>query len=362
MILRSFLVLLVLAVAPALRAQTILPSHFGAWSAGKSAQAAPATPETQGVLAESGLQDTESRLYTNGTTSITVSEYRFHDSSGAYEAYTYLFGPNSDAAGAPRNEGAGSATSVRFVRVGNILLVIDSPAALASTDLAALSPQVSAKADKIPPPPIPDYLPERDRIPGTEKYALGPAAFQAALTRLDRPGYSSITSAAGFSSGAEAMFARYRTTRDDAVLLLLEYPTPQLAGLHWKHLEQALPPSAKSEGTSIERKGSMLAIVLAPSSPNYATRVRNSVNYETQVTWNEPTHTITDPPITTVLAKIIMATGAFMLVAIVFGIAFGGVRVLMKAFFPGKVFDRPEQMDVLQLGLSSKRINSRDFY
>ena len=158
------------------------------------------------------------------------------------------------------------------------------------------------------------------------------------------------------------MFARYRTTRDNTVLLLIEYPTPQLAGLHWKHLEQALPPSAKSDGTSIERKGSMLAIVLAPSSPNYATRVRNSVNYESQVTWNEPTHTITDPPITTVLAKIIMATGAFMLVAVVFGIAFGGVRVLMKTFFPGKVFDRPEQMDVLQLGLSSKRINSRDFY
>jgi hypothetical protein len=38
------------------------------------------------------------------------------------------------------------------------------------------------------------------------------------------------------------------------------------------------------------------------------------------------------------------------------------VRVLAKIFFPGKVFDRPEQMDVLQLGLSSKRINSRDFY
>ena len=62
------------------------------------------------------------------------------------------------------------------------------------------------------------------------------------------------------------------------------------------------------------------------------------------------------------LAKIIIATGIFMLVAIVFGVAFGGVRVLMKSLFPGKVFDRPEQMDVLQLGLSSKRINSRDFY
>jgi hypothetical protein len=360
MTLRSLLIVLVLAASPTLHAQ-ILPSHFGTWSAGKSAQAAPASPEVQGVLVESGLENTESRLYTNGTTSVTVTVYRFHDSSGAYEAHTYLLGSKGNSAGATGAVVADNTPS-RSVRVGNILLVIDAPAPLASADLAALSQQLSAKADKIPPPPIADYLPERDRVAGTEKYALGPAAFQAALINLDRPGYSAITNAAGFSSGAEAMFARYRTTRDNAVLLLIEYPTPQLAGLHWKHLEQALPPSAKSDGTSIERKGSMLAIVLAPSSPNYATRVRNSVNYETQVTWNEPTHTITDPPITTVLAKIIMATGAFMLVAIVFGIAFGGVRVLMKTFFPGKVFDRPEQMDVLQLGLSSKRINSRDFY
>jgi hypothetical protein len=361
MTLRSLLIVLVLAASPILRAQTILPSHFGTWSAGKSAQAAPATPEAQGVLTESGLENKESRLYTNGTTSVTVSVYRFHDSSGAYEAFTYLLGTETNSAG-PTGAVVADNPNNHSVRVGNILLVIDTPNPLSATDLTALSQLVGAKADKIPPPPIPDYLPARDRIPGTEKYALGPAAFQAALTNLERPGYSAIAGAAGFSSGAEAMFARYKNTRDDAVLLLLEFPTPQLAGLHWKHLEQALPPAAKSDGTSIERKGSMLAIVLAPSSPDYATRVRNSVNYETQVTWNEPTHTITDPPITTVLAKIIMATGAFMLVAIVFGIAFGGVRVLMKTFFPGKVFDRPEQMDVLQLGLSSKRINSRDFY
>src|SRR5260370_153643 len=46
-----------------------------------------------------------------------------------------------------------------------------------------------------------------------------------------------------------------------------------------------------------------------------------------------------------------------MVVAVVLGVAFGGVRVLAKIFFPGKVFDRPEQMDVLQLGLSGKTIN-----
>ena len=250
----------------------------------------------------------------------------------------------------------------RVALIGNILAIIDNAGALTADDQDALSKQINAKADKTPPPPIPNYLPTHDVIPGTEKYALGPAAFRAALSTLDRPEYRALSDAAGFSSGAEAMFAQYQNNRDVAVVLLIDYPTPQLAGLHWKHLEQALPPSAKSDGTSIERKGTLLAIVLAPSSRAYAARVRDAVNYETQVTWNEPTHTITDPPITTVLAKIIIATGVFMLVAIVFGVAFGGVRVLMKSLFPGKVFDRPEQMDVLQLGLSGKRINSRDFY
>jgi hypothetical protein len=352
MALRTMLFLLVL-VAPSLRAQGLLPAHFGPWTSNAAVQAAPENLAVKAVLAESGLDKTEARAYSSGAAAVNVTLYQFHDSSGAYEAYTYFVNP--------KGVGAGDDTR-RYTLAGNIVLSVGGSDALASDDQQSLSRLVSAKADKTPPPPIPNYLPARDRIAGTEKYALGPEAFRAALASLGRPEYAGITEAAGFSSGAEAMFARYRTTRDDAVLLLIEFPTPQLAGLHWKHLEQALPASARQNGTSIERKGSLLAIVLSPSSASYAARVREAVNYETQVTWNEPTHTITDPPITSVLAKIIMATGAFMLVAIVFGVAFGGVRVLMKSLFPGKIFDRPEQMDVLQLGLSGKRINSRDFY
>jgi hypothetical protein len=359
MIRRSLFLLLILG-APSLRAQSILPEHFGHWSATKPPESVPARPDSaaKDVLAESGLDGAESRIYSNPDLKtappIFVTSYKLHDSSGAYEAYTFLRQPT----GVVDEDVFGK----RVVLGGNIVLVVNSANYLTMDDQALLTHQLQSKADKTPLPPIPNYLPDRDRVAGSEEYALGPAAFRAALSQLGRPDYVVITDSVGFNSGAEAILARYHTSRDGAVLLLLEYPTPQLAGLHWKHLEQALPAEAKKSGTSIERKGSLLAIVLSPSSPNYAARVREAVNYETQVTWNEPTHTITDPPITTVLAKIIIATGIFMLVAIVFGVAFGGVRVLMKSLFPGKVFDRPEQMDVLQLGLSSKRINSRDFY
>jgi len=36
--------------------------------------------------------------------------------------------------------------------------------------------------------------------------------------------------------------------------------------------------------------------------------------------------------------------------------------VVTKFFFPGKIFDRADQMEILQLGLTGKHIQHRDFY
>jgi hypothetical protein len=204
-------------------------------------------------------------------------------------------------------------------------------------------------------------LPEHGRVLGTERYALGPAAYRAAAVALERADFAPLADLAGFSSGAEAMLARYKAGAHEAVLLLIEYPTPQLAELHLRHLQGALS-GARQSGSSIERKGSLLSIVLGARSAVYAESLRNGVNYDTQVTWNEPSQTATDPPITSILVKIIIGTGIFMGMAVVLGAAFGGVRVVTKIFFPGKVFDRPERMEILQLGLSGKRIDPRDFY
>jgi len=158
------------------------------------------------------------------------------------------------------------------------------------------------------------------------------------------------------------MIAEYRNGKDSAGLLLLEYPTPQLAEQHLRHLEQALSPAAKQAGTTIERKASLLSLILKPSSGAYGDTLRSAVNYETHVTWHEPTHTITDPPWTTILGKIFISTGLFMVWPWSWAWRSAGASGGENLFSQAKVFDRPEQMDVLQLGLSGKRINSRDFY
>jgi hypothetical protein len=341
-----------LAAAPHSSAQ-LLPDRFAGWQPGqhpplvmwpRSPQAAKldTNPVDTQILVESSVARVEEYYYRNGDSEVAVRAFKLRDPSSAYEVYTSLLKTGM----LPARVGQVAAFSKDHVliQVGNI--VLESTANASRDDLSALVRAVEAASSKEPLPPIPNYLPMQGRVPGD----------------LDRAEFATLVDDVGFKSGAEAMFAQYRTPKDTAVLLLVEYPTPQLAEQHLRHLEQVIPAAAKQAGTTIERKATLLSLILKPSSAAYGDSLRNAVKYETEVTWNEPHQTMTDPPILSTLVKIILSTGVFMVVAVVLGVAFGGVRVLAKIFFPGKVFDRPEQMDVLQLGLSGKRINSRDFY
>ncbi len=329
------------------------------WPRSPEAASLDSHPEYTKLLVESGVVRVEERGYRMGGSELEVQVFQLRDPSSAYEVYTSLLKPGLLPARVGQ-VGAFSKDHV-LIQVGN--LVLESTANASRDDLNALVQALAAKGGTAPLPPIPNYLPNDGLVPGSERYALGPVAFRSAAADLNRAEFAALSDEVGFRLGAETMLARYRTRDDqEAVLLLIEYPTPQLAEQHLRHLEQAISPAAKQAGTTIERKASLLSLILKPSSAAYGNSLRNAVKYETEVTWNEPHQTVTDPPILTTLVKIILSTGVFMVVAVVLGVAFGGVRVLAKIFFPGKIFDRPEQMDVLQLGLSGKRINSRDFY
>ncbi len=53
----------------------------------------------------------------------------------------------------------------------------------------------------------------------------------------------------------------------------------------------------------------------------------------------------TEPPMVEMIIKIFTFTGLFLVVATGLGIAFGIVRVFIKRYFPGKVFDRTEDIE-----------------
>jgi len=48
---------------------------------------------------------------------------------------------------------------------------------------------------------------------------------------------------------------------------------------------------------------------------------------------------------------IFVLVGFIALLALILGFAFGGVRVLTKKLFPDKVFDRPEDVEIIRLNL-----------
>jgi hypothetical protein len=333
----------------------ILPKEFRSWHLSSCNSKSP----DFGFWKEAGLRNTNDCEYTADGATVSVRLAQYSDPSSAYEVFTGLLRTGM----LPAKLGQVAAFDKDMVLIQEGTFVLRSTANVSQDDLGELVKAVDAQSEKSPLPPLRTYLPITGRVVGTERYALGPEALQVALHGLGIADTEGLVKAAGFASSAEAMVARYSSPgKGSGILLLLEYPTPQLAEQHIHHLDEVLPAADKQAGTVIERKGSLLSMVLAPSSVEYAKSLSDAANYETQVTWNEASQAATDPPITSTLVKIIMGTGVFMVAAVVLGIAFGGVRVVTKKFFPGKVFDRANQMEVLQLGLSGKRIDPSDFY
>jgi hypothetical protein len=342
--------------AASLSAQEVsLPKQFGSMTQSSCS----AKPPEFGFGKEAGEREFSLCQYKSGDSVVSIWAGRYHDPSSAFEVYTTRL----RAGMMPTNLGQVSAFDKDGVIILEGTLVLSSTANVSKDDLSALVKAVEAGSEKGPLPPVRTYLPKTGRVLGTERYALGPEALMAALTETGQRADAGFIEAMGFNNGGEAILARYsQPGKGTGVLLLLEYPTPQLAEQHIHHIDEVISAAARQAGTEVERKGSLLSMVLAPSSVEYAKNLHEAVNYETQVTWNEASQTATDPPITSIMVKIFIGTGVFMVAAVVLGIAFGGVRVLTKRFFPGKVFDRPEQIEVLQLGLSGKRIDPSDFY
>jgi hypothetical protein len=347
----------------------LLPNQFGPWQAGVPAKTLQVQelgaawskwPNGERVLAEAGLSRIEQRTYKNGADEITLRAFVLRDPSSAFELYTFLLAPglkDFELGG----DSAGGEHDARFL-VGNIVIQAEISSKATAQGLSELLTALQAKADSTPLPPVKNYLPARGRTFGSEKYSLGPEGFRAAMGSLGQDASKDLTDAVGFQNGAEAMLANYHGEHGSGVLVLLDYPTPQLAEQHLHHLQQALPDALKHAGVSVERKASLLSLVFAATSTEYARAMRDAVNYETQVTWNERGQQATDPPIMLIMYKIFLFTGLFLGVATGIGIAFGGFRVIIKRLFPGKVFDRPENIEVLQLGLSGKKIDPTDMY
>jgi hypothetical protein len=349
-------------------AQGILPPAFAGWTAAAPSTAVPLagldpilgadTPAFREYIVKS----VEQRSYTQGTQSASITLYRLRDPSSAYGAYTFL---RNDALSAVDLGSYASASPDRaLIVVGEMLLDVSVPAKQArpsDADLKQLADLLDKKADHAPYPFIGEHLPEKGRVRDSERYVIGPLSL-AHFVPLGTDDWM------GFDHSAETILAHYKVAGKDETLLIASYPTQQVAAAKFAGMLRRFvfdPPGDVPLGPNTlfgKRVSSYIAIVAGAPSRQSANKILDQVGYESNVTWDEPKQTLTEPGINSMIVEAFLGTGAIMVFAVAAGIGFGGIRVLAKIFLPNKIFDREKQIEILQLGISSKPIKAKDFY
>ena len=317
-----------------------LPEQFAGWqkSADKvSTDPAVADPTNAALLKEYGFTDFEQATYTRPGRQMTVKAARFNDATGAYGAFTFYKAPEmlNEKFG---DQGATLNERVLFYR-GNILVqaTLDKITAMSAAELRELGQLVP-----LPPgsarnlPILPQYLPKQSYVRNSAKYVVGPVGYAT----LNAPLAADLVD---FGRGAEVVIGNYTTGQGTATAELISYPTPAIAGDRLRAVE-----ALNNQAIYAKRTGPMLVLVTGQIAPAEAKALLASVNYEADVTWNERTPSARDN-VANFLVNIIILIGIIFAMALVAGLAFGGVRLAVKRAFPGKVFDRPEDIDIIQL-------------
>jgi len=154
-----------------------------------------------------------------------------------------------------------------------------------------------------------------------------------------------------FGADAEVVLGNFTTSQGTATLMLISYPTPAIAAEHLKKIHETQQPGAPIFD---KRTGPLVVFVTGEVSSNEAKALLASVNYEANVTWNENTHVSPKDNIGSLVVNILYLCFILAGFCLVAGLAFGGLRVLIKRRYPGRFFDRPEDVEFISLHLSEK--------
>jgi hypothetical protein len=340
-------------------AQGILPPSISGWTAQGSATNPGAMDNSQSsAFREYGYVSGETRSYVQTNNRIDVALYKFKDPSGAYGAYSFLRQP--DMAKADFTEHSSASPDRALALAGNLVLDVHGDhIGDRERQLKSLVSAVAQHAQDGLLPSLWEHLPQDNIVPRSDRYVLGPQTLNQLF-----PG--NLGDSLGFQNGAEAEVAHYRLNGQDAELLIADFPTPQLAQQQLAILQKKFNLNGSNPGAGsplyAKRTITLLAIVAGGPSQADAGNLLSAVHSGTELTWNEPTFQFKEPRIEMMIVGSIVGSGVICLFALIAGISFGGLRLIVKRVMPGKVFDRSEYVQILQLGLGSKPINSDDFY
>jgi hypothetical protein len=332
---------------------SILPQAFGGWHLTAPAQISnnseAADPTNAALLKEYGFTDFAGGTYSRADgRKLKIKAARFEDASGAYGAFTFYKMPQmlNERIG---DQGASLNERVLFYK-GNILVdaVFQQLSAMSAAELRELADAIPRPGGSIANlPGLPAYLPKESYVKNTAKYIVGPVGLEATGAPLP-------VKYVDFSKGAEVVLGAYDLSGARARLMLISYPTPQIAATQLKQIESAQQAHQLDSIVTAKRTGPILVLASGPVSSGDAKSLVSDVNYDADVTWNERTNFTRRDNAANLIVGVILLAAIVCGLSIVAGIAFGGFRLAIKRLLPGKVFDRPEDVEFISLHLSDK--------
>ena len=268
-----------------------------------------------------------------GTISLTL--YEMTDAGAAYGLFTL-----ERAAAQPGlitipigTEGFRTGNRVLFWQ-SKYLVRLDGLSGSASDFARVIGEHILGRSRK---PPVSSHLPPENLVQGTDKYIVDETSIGREL--------GLNPASLGFDDSVEVATADYRVNNKTAHLVLLMYPTQQVA----RKYEDQSAGVPNDDPAFRKRVGPLLALVRGSRDPSVAKSILDGVNYESQVTWDQPRP---DLSLRQVILTIFTFIGVALLFTIVVGLSFGGLRIFLKARYPDRVFDRSEDMEIIQLKLA----------
>jgi hypothetical protein len=196
---------------------------------------------------------------------------------------------------------------------------------------------------------LPQRLPRRGLVRGSEKYLLGTEAARRVLGSFP-------VGTIGFQDGVEAFVGTYISGGDRLRLLAISYPTPQLARVKYKDIEKALHGDGSNGSAPVygRLRGSYAFLVLNAKSAESANRLLNQFGLSQYLTWSP--HRLADESEAYQLVSLVLANfeliGVIAVFAVLAGIVGAIVKRLIIKYFPESSLSRRQENQLTKLKLS----------
>lgn len=326
----------------------LLPQSFAGWEMTQAVKHGENPTQVDAafpaVLKEYGFHDFESAEYTRGGRRITIKAARFESVSGAYGAFTFYRAPEMQRE--QIGDDAASANARILFYHSNVLVdaTLDQITAMSAADLRTLAKALpSAHGNDATPPNLPGYLPKEHAVAGTVKYVLGPQAL--ALVRA--PITAEQVNFEKYGSDAEVALGQYADSGDQSTMVVVSYPTKEIATERLHNFESTMQ---SAPGFIAKRSGDKVVLMTGTLPISDEKGLVGSVNFDATVSWTEATQLTPRENVGNLIVAVFSLIGVLLLVGLIFGVFFGGTRVLFRRVLPGR-FHKEDEDEFISLDL-----------